>query len=1122
MALQGVLILFVVQLILTVVLALLQPKPKFEQLRGKGLGEFQFPTATEDRMVPIVWGTVDIRGPNVTWYGDLRTFKVTKEVKAGLFSTKDLVTAIRYFVGMDLLLCYGPIDRVTRLEVSDKEAFTGSISPSTSPDGVVQFIDNVKLLGGTNRGGGIQGDFRIYGGVEDQNRSVYLQGQLGADIPSYVGIAHVVGEQTFVGESPNIGAYIWRVSRFPDKLGLTGDGHIIRGVAGTPVGIEDGDANPAEVLYEILTNTTFGLEIPLGNINFASFVSAGNQLKIEENGWSSVIDAKISGIDMLKEVLRQIDGVLYEDSSGTFTLKLARDDYVLASQPLFDESNVVELESFTRTAWSNTQNDIAIGYSDRTKNYISTTAVAQDTANIRTQGKVLRADQNYPGVKHPTTAQEIAGRELATLSFPLASVNLLTNREGASLVPADIIRFSWAQYDLVDFPLRILNVDLGTIEDGTVKLTCVQDIFRSAETATLMAAPIVSGWSPLDDAAEQLTIELIREAPRIMLAMSPNFTNNDSEGARAWALGAAPNSVQLFFDMWVDTVDGAGYQGAAGTTGGMTPSGLLDATYPRGTADIDTSAQFTMDNAIDLVDGSPAAEDVGSILVDRNAGEIRQGLNLALVQGATPGDDEIIGYEQIIDNGDGTFSLQNVHRALFDTTAKEHAVSARVWFFSGEASALSTDIFGDTQGPTNWKYLTQTTTDALTLTQDTTPLALTFDQRTRRPHTPANFIAAGISGTARLPAAVDIEMNTSPDQLALTWLHRLSTDIFAEDKNVASSGSQDTDIEYVLSFRHAFTAALLRTQVLNDGGTWLAYNWLAADAQSDTGEVGDFPLELSVQARRKSGAPVDPNLTSLQSEVGAFNVDILGAALRSIDLNGTDELLANTSTAILPMANNFTINAWVQPAVNIGGTQRCILVLSNGGSTVNRVELSIADDDAGDPFRIRLWDSTGTLFKNYRFSGYTNNAFNMVTITWAGSTLRVYKNGVEDVSPTLDLDDAGTMTNTSRDILIGVDDTGGARFWQGLIHKVSQWNVTIVGAAITELFNSGSGSTFNERKNGTNYLSAADLKHHWDFRKTGDTTLGQDYGHQASNLRNITNNAQNITAAGDLSTTVPT
>lgn len=47
------------------------PKPK-SQARP-GIESIKAPTADSSRDLPVIFGTVDIRGPHVGYYGDLRT-----------------------------------------------------------------------------------------------------------------------------------------------------------------------------------------------------------------------------------------------------------------------------------------------------------------------------------------------------------------------------------------------------------------------------------------------------------------------------------------------------------------------------------------------------------------------------------------------------------------------------------------------------------------------------------------------------------------------------------------------------------------------------------------------------------------------------------------------------------------------------------------------------------------------------------------------------------------------------------------------------------------------------------------------------------------------------------------
>lgn len=70
-----------VQLVILIVTAIIayQMAPKAQDPPPAGIGDFDVPTAEEDRTIPVVFGRVWIKGPNVVWYGDLKTQKVKKK-----------------------------------------------------------------------------------------------------------------------------------------------------------------------------------------------------------------------------------------------------------------------------------------------------------------------------------------------------------------------------------------------------------------------------------------------------------------------------------------------------------------------------------------------------------------------------------------------------------------------------------------------------------------------------------------------------------------------------------------------------------------------------------------------------------------------------------------------------------------------------------------------------------------------------------------------------------------------------------------------------------------------------------------------------------------------------------
>src|SRR5690606_16059769 len=110
---------------------------------------------------------------------------------------------------------------------------------------------------------------------------------------------------------------------------------------------------------------------------------------------------------------RQIDGVVFLDqSTGKWTIKLARDDYDVALIDELDETNLIEIKEFTRGSWEDTVNTVLVPFKDRNRDYQGTAGMAQDMANIRIQGVVVKSSVSFPGVKDATLANNLAWREL--------------------------------------------------------------------------------------------------------------------------------------------------------------------------------------------------------------------------------------------------------------------------------------------------------------------------------------------------------------------------------------------------------------------------------------------------------------------------------------------------------------------------------------------------------------------------------------------------------------------------------------------------------------------------------------------------------------------------------------
>jgi hypothetical protein len=65
-----------ISLAIQVVAYILMPKPKAP--KPEAAQDLQNPTAEAGRPIPVVFGTVTVKGVNILWYGDktIRTYKV--------------------------------------------------------------------------------------------------------------------------------------------------------------------------------------------------------------------------------------------------------------------------------------------------------------------------------------------------------------------------------------------------------------------------------------------------------------------------------------------------------------------------------------------------------------------------------------------------------------------------------------------------------------------------------------------------------------------------------------------------------------------------------------------------------------------------------------------------------------------------------------------------------------------------------------------------------------------------------------------------------------------------------------------------------------------------------------
>ncbi len=500
-------------LVALTVLSVLLNRPKKQPAAPISL-----PQTSPGEPVPVAFGTVKLAGRTV-WLGRKSRAQKVTESAGGILGALGATVQIgyEYLVDMAVVLCHGPIDalvdiiadngrRVGQYGNTTTYTFDGaSLIPTVTNTGSIQVpgggglplarvtvevefggvadlvVNAPNLYGGKHRGGGVVGTIDLFFGVEEQPPSNFYAtflDPLVTPVPSWPGICYAVFGHTNLGQSNTLPPLYFEVQRWPQMPGS----------AFFTIG---SDANPIHIIYECLTNTRWGLGTSPALIDQSSsgpWILAANAMAPfvdggENFGLSGVIDTVGNAQDVIDEILRTIDAVLFVDpTTGLLTIKLIRADYVASSLGVIDPSSGLECE-FQQTGWRETFNEVNLTYTDRTRNYQQNSIRAQNLASIQQIGYAPHNVQ-YSWVCDEVTALRLAERDVRAGSLPLAKCTLRGSRVLFPYRPGDVFKLTWPQYGISNLIMRVGSITRGALDDGTITVECVQDVF------SLAAAPV--------------------------------------------------------------------------------------------------------------------------------------------------------------------------------------------------------------------------------------------------------------------------------------------------------------------------------------------------------------------------------------------------------------------------------------------------------------------------------------------------------------------------------------------------------------------------------------------------------------------------------------------------------
>ena len=1024
---------------------------------ASGLGDFNVPTATEGRSVPIIiGGSPKCRSMNCIWYGDFEA--IARTVTTGVIFKEEEVIGFTYHLALCYAIAKTEVAGITAIWIGDDRVWDYVADNGGVPKTDFVDVDANDIFGGIDDGGGFVGRIRLFRGTETQGVSAFMNSRV-ADLPAYRGTTYIMvtsldeTQGANIGEAPNLRYISVEVQAF-DTVANGGMGDVMN--LGNNHHFIGRDANPVSVAFDLYTNPRWGRGFAAGEMNLSNFQAVAEVVYSEGIGFTQLIDEGTTTGEIQDTLEQHMDCYIGPNPiTGKIEIKLARFDYTLGNEFQANESNIIEVTKWNKGDWSQTFNRVRLRYSDRNKEWNETHAVAIAPGNRIIQGKTVTKEVRYQGVHDATVANKIAARELKNLAQPSASGNIRIDRTSYALRPGDVFSFTNTNAGESNLAVRITRAGVGNTIDNQMDFDVTSDIFDT-ELANVAAPPPTDFVPPIQavipfDTADQAATE----SPFILMRQNPLPTLVPRVATLARrGVGNSPTQYEVIRRVRNPPTAFSGvYTSTDFVTAGFMTVGALrnnEIGWQTGngalTIQVDPLGVESLDALIGAYDPE-GSDNMGGVCV------ISPGLD----------DEEWIACDSIVDDGTG-IRLEGLYRACMDTPMKAHVAGARVWFIWTGGLGMGEETYNNEDGVqikllprNNQASVLEPAATALPEVIIGGPSATIGSGRSTKPLVPytLNLNASvfptvvdfdrlitqgansGLAGVEGLPThrAFNTEniidsvtgkyitglALTAPDVVALgleqqVWIHNLDNNALAVRTISATTGmlAQATPSDYF---------DILKSAVVAAGAEGFSFN-ARIEIETRHSPAGQVALQLSRE-------PMEFDFTA----VGAFSV-LNDAPLVQLHFDGAD-----ASTVI---ADHSQYRRYVQA----GGTAQLDTAQSVfGGSSLL---VNGTSDYIVTPTR-REWDVRADFTMEFRVRFTSETGFPMIFEQWDATPERSLQVYYEPASNRW----LYNYSTTAANLVTGAWHSGGTFIptlgvWYeiALVRKGTQWSCYIDGVKL--------------------------------------------------------------------------
>lgn len=721
----------------------------------------------------------------------------------------------KYYLGYQQILCWGsPNARLRRIYMNEKEVWSGDEPASNHLDGspFTIHVDNENLFGGPDENGGFVGDIRVYFGGDNQGADHWMSKEMNADsiqadlrglTSAYRPFITVVVPTAYVGKSATIPTMWYEIEIIPDSLAKANGKDYAK--------IGD-DANPAEIIREIVSNNDWGLAESADCLDIKALNSMGERIAKEQLGLSIQMTSKETAESIVENICSHINAIRYADSStGLMVHRLIRDDQ--EDMLLVNTSNCSKI-TFVRQDWLNTISEISVSYTDRSARYETGTLTADDPANIEIlNGVKTTKSYDFPYFTTAANALYAAKRVGTEQGYPLANISLECDRTMSTLRLGDRFVVKFAPYGIASMIFRATNVDLSDFVDGTVKIDAVEDVFSLAKNNFTYSGS--TEWERDPVQPSEIQIWGVWEEPYEITRMTETFVK---------MYACQPSIANTIWHVWRKTATDSNFVRSNDTTA-WTAVGKMVYDYPE-----EGLAEDLQGFTVREVNGITNMVEEMLIPTSADIDVARKANRIAIIG------EEWIAYSGMVQQPNGNWKILGVIRGIYDTVPQKHSATEPVIFLqSGHYINVKRGGWVCSKGQTTDEYYSITTDSVDQQGQLNPALNIHFEtkQRSSRP-----TVQGRIRMTAHMLSDQYYADKVAGD-LSLTWAPRDKDSTFTvvTQNDVADSVSgtafeKPNGLDYVVE---VFAGGL---SIRKDTVTNEAYYYSWADRCKDGGDIG--------------------------------------------------------------------------------------------------------------------------------------------------------------------------------------------------------------------------------------------------------------------------------------------